>query len=182
MSQELEFDPADRITTAAIGEPGSRVFYLQASKGTFQQTWILEKEQVLALGRGSYELLSQIGQHEMTRELLGYGPLAAASPEFSQEMALRPDDPAFRIDPSSMAMRFDPDRNQIEITFTEQVPEGDEPIVVRVWVTPRQLASLAVQGMKIAAQGRPICPLCGFPMEPAGHHCPSSNGHSPRAQ
>jgi uncharacterized repeat protein (TIGR03847 family) len=183
MSYSFEFDPADRITTGAIGEPGERVFLLQASKGPTQQTWVLEKEQVVALGRGSYELLLQIGQEEMTRELLGTGPLASSSPEFTEAMALQPDAPAFRIDPQSMTIRYDEQRNMIEISFSELVTEeGDDPSIVQLWITPRQLAALGVQGMKVAAKGRPICPLCGNPMEPEGHKCPSSNGQNPRAR
>lgn len=32
---------------------------------------------------------------------------------------------------------------------------------------------------EVVAGGRPICPLCSRPMEPTGHVCPRSNGHSP---
>ncbi|HEX5479005.1 MAG TPA: hypothetical protein VFY79_04730 [Dehalococcoidia bacterium] len=28
------------------------------------------------------------------------------------------------------------------------------------------------------AGGRPVCPLCGLPMEPGGHACVRTNGHS----
>jgi uncharacterized repeat protein (TIGR03847 family) len=183
VSFNLEFESVDRITTGAIGEPGKRVFMLQAARGLTQQTWILEKEQVIAMGRGSYELLAQIGQHEMTRELLGKGPLAASSPEFNEAMALQPDEAAFRIDPQSMTMRYDEDRNLVEVSFAEQMEEGEgDPSTVQLWVTPRQLAALGVQGMKVVAQGRPICPLCGHPIEPEGHQCPSSNGQNPRVR
>ena len=183
MSFNLEFEFVDRITTGAVGEPGHRVFMLQAAQGPTQQTWILEKEQVIAMGRGSYELLAQIGQHEMTRELLGKGTLAASSPAFSEAMALQPDEPAFRIDPQSMTMRYDEERNLIEVSFSELITEEEaEPATVQLWVTPRQLAALGVQGMKVAAKGRPICPLCGYPIDPEGHKCPSANGQDPRSR
>jgi hypothetical protein len=32
---------------------------------------------------------------------------------------------------------------------------------------------------RLVAAGRPICPLCHGPMDPAGHRCPRSNGHGP---
>ncbi|MDQ4149030.1 MAG: DUF3090 family protein [Actinomycetota bacterium] len=183
MSFNLEFDPADRVTAGAVGQPGQRVFLLQASKGRTLQTWILEKEQVIALGRGSYELLGQIGQHEMTKELLGKGTLGSSSPEFGEAMALQADEPAFRIDPESMTIRYDDMREMIEISFAELVPDAStEPSTVQLWVTPRQLAALAVQGMKVVAQGRPTCPLCGYPINPEGHICPSSNGQNPRVR
>jgi len=30
---------------------------------------------------------------------------------------------------------------------------------------------------EVVAQGRPVCPLCGQPMDPDGHFCPRANGH-----
>ncbi|MGQ0678221.1 MAG: DUF3090 family protein [Actinomycetota bacterium] len=179
---ELEFDAADVFTTGALGEPGRRVFMLQASKGPFLQTWILEKEQVVAMARGGYELLSQIGEHEMTRELLGRGMIGASSPEFTDAMSLKQDEPAFRVDGETITMTYEQQRHMIRIGFAELIEPGfGTPASVGIWVTPRQLASFGIQGMKVVAQGRPICPLCGHPMDDEGHHCPASNGHNPRA-
>ncbi len=179
----VEFDPTDGFTVGAIGEPGHRVFMLQAFTGPLMQTWILEKEQVVAMARGGYELLSQIGEHEMTRELLGQGLLGASTPEFTDSMALKSDDPAFRIDGNTITMRFDQGRNQIEVSFAELIEaEVGDPATVSIWITPRQLAAFGIQGMKVVAQGRPICPLCGHPMDEEGHVCPASNGHNPRAR
>ena len=179
----IEFDPADLFTTGTIGEPGHRVFMLQATMGTLIQTWVLEKEHVAAMARGGYELLSQIGQHDMTRELLGKGVIGSSTPEFTDSMALRPDDPAFRIDGGTIVMRYDQQREMIEVSFAE-LTESEEltPATVSIWVSPRQLAAFGIQGMKVVAQGRPICPLCGHPMDADGHVCPASNGHNPNAR
>lgn len=181
MSEDVEFDQVDRLTAGTEGEPGNRVFMLQVVNSSVAYTWVLEKEQVMALARGAYELLSQIGEHEMTKELLGKGPLGASTPEFDQAMALVPDEPAFRIDPTTITLRYEPDRNMVQLAFAEYA-ESDfgEPVGVKVWVAPRQLAEFGVQGMKVVAQGRPICPLCGHPKDPEGHNCPASNGQNPR--
>lgn len=183
MSQDVEIDPADSLTAGAVGQPGRRVFMLQAARGTDTYSWVLEKEQVTALARASYELLSQIGEHEMTKELLGKGPLGAASPAFDDAMALRPDQPAFRIDAGTITLRYEDSRNVIELMFSELTDSETElAATVRIAVTPRQLAAFGIQGMKVVAQGRPTCPLCGHPMEPEGHICPATNGHNPRAR
>jgi hypothetical protein len=29
----------------------------------------------------------------------------------------------------------------------------------------------------LVEQGRPPCPLCGYPLDPEGHACPRTNGH-----
>lgn len=183
MSQDIEFDPADGFTAGAMGQPGRRVFMLQATKGSQLYSWVLEKEQVVALARASYELLSQIGEHEMTKELLGKGPLGASTPAFEEMMALKPDQPAFRIDAATITMRYDDERNMIDVMFSEFTDNDTEmPASVKISVKPRQLAAFGVQGMKVVAQGRPTCPLCGHPMEPEGHVCPATNGHNPRAR
>lgn len=182
MSQDVELDPADSLTAGAVGQPGRRVFMLQATKGADTYSWVLEKEQVTALARASYELLSQIGQHEMTKELLGKGPLGAATPEFEAAMALKPDQPAFRIDAGTITLRYEDGRNAVELSFLELTEsETDLAATVKIVVTPRQLAAFGIQGMKVVAQGRPTCPLCGHPMDPDGHICPATNGHNPRA-
>lgn len=181
MSDDVEFRQVERFTAGTVGEPGNRTFMLQVVTGSVAYTWVLEKEQVVALARGAYELLSQIGQHEMTKELLGKGPLGASTPEFEKRMALVQDEPAFRIDPTTISLRYEQDRNLVRLAFTEYAESAfGEPTGVKIWVTPRQLAQFGVQGMKVVAQGRPICPLCGHPKEADGHHCPGSNGQNPR--
>lgn len=181
MSDEVEFTEVDRLTVGTVGEPGNRVFMLQVVTASEAHTWVLEKEQVVALARGAYELLSQIGQHEMTKELLGKGPLGASRPEFDQLMALVPDEPAFRVDPTTITLRYEQDRDLMQLVFAEYGESGlGDPLQVKIWVTSRQLAAFGVQGMKVVGQGRPTCPLCGHPMEPEGHQCPGSNGHNPR--
>jgi uncharacterized repeat protein (TIGR03847 family) len=179
----IEFDPADTFTTGTIGEPGNRIFMMQATMGPLIQTWTLEKEHVAAMARGGYELLAQIGEHEMTRELLGKGAIGSSTPEFIDSMALKPDEPAFRVDGNTIVMRYDQQRNMIEVTFAEMVETVlGSPATVSIWVAPRQLAAFGIQGMKVVAQGRPICPLCGHPMDQGGHLCPASNGHNPSAR
>jgi uncharacterized repeat protein (TIGR03847 family) len=52
---------------------------------------------------------------------------------------------------------------------------------VRLYVTRPQLRVLARHGSQVVARGRPLCPLCGNPLDPTGHICPAQNGHRPSA-
>jgi uncharacterized repeat protein (TIGR03847 family) len=52
---------------------------------------------------------------------------------------------------------------------------------VRLLVTRAQLRVLARHGAEVVARGRPLCPLCGNPLDPTGHICPALNGHRPSA-
>ena len=67
-----------------------------------------------------------------------------------------------RIDPAAS----DPKAHPEEVRFLEG-PQA------RGYELRRQIAD-------VVAAGRPPCPLCGAPMDPAGHVCPRSNGHHPR--
>lgn len=63
--ETFDLNPVDRITTDAIGEPGSRVFYIQARKGHRLVTVICEKEHVAALAIATDQvLLSLAGDDE----------------------------------------------------------------------------------------------------------------------
>ncbi|HEV3472533.1 MAG TPA: DUF3090 family protein, partial [Actinomycetota bacterium] len=42
-----------------------------------------------------------------------------------------------------------------------------------------QVRAFVLHAMAVVAEGRPICQLCGLPMDPEGHRCPASNGHHP---
>ena len=50
--QLTELRPVDHITTDAIGPPGQRVFYVQATKGDQTVTLIVEKHQIETLPAG----------------------------------------------------------------------------------------------------------------------------------
>jgi hypothetical protein len=47
-----------------------------------------------------------------------------------------------------------------------------------MWATRGQMYALARRGETEVAGGRPLCSMCGQSMDPEGHFCPRSNGHS----
>ena len=58
-------------------------------------------------------------------------------------------------------------------------PSGEEQgSVARFWATREQMLSLARHGVSVCEAGRPLCQLCGNPIDPEGHICPSLNGHA----
>ncbi|MDP8956408.1 MAG: DUF3090 domain-containing protein, partial [Actinomycetota bacterium] len=68
----MELDPVDRLTTDAIGPPGSRTFYIQARKDDRLITLLVEKQQVQLLSASVVEILSRIGKET------GQGPAEEA--------------------------------------------------------------------------------------------------------
>jgi uncharacterized repeat protein (TIGR03847 family) len=53
--------------------------------------------------------------------------------------------------------------------------EDAEGYVARIYATRPQVRAMAAKGAEAVAAGRPLCPLCDMPMDPAGHRCPRWN-------
>jgi len=58
---------------------------------------------------------------------------------------------------------------------TDAVDEETEGYVARIYATRPQVRAMAARGAEAVAAGRPPCPLCEMPMDPAGHRCPRWN-------
>jgi uncharacterized repeat protein (TIGR03847 family) len=169
---ESELHPVDHITADAIGQPGRRVFYIQAWQGERTITLILDKMQLQTMAVGIEQFLAEI--QEKFPEMLD------ASADYSEDkMHIHPPlDPLFRI--GEIGMGYDADQDQIVLVLREVLGESaqpDEVSVVRFWCSRAQIRALARWSVDVAARGRPLCPQCGEPMQPEGHFCPKKNGH-----
>ncbi len=172
----IDLNPVSRITVGAIGEPGQRVFYIQARQGSILVTLLCEKEQVHALAIGIEQLLTQLAQKSPEK-------IGTMEEQPAQELVLEePIEPLFRV--GQMGLGYDEDDNLLVLVTQEAVPEETEPAsasIARFWMTPQQGYWLAQHAMAVVAAGRPRCPLCGAPMGPQGEHfCPRKNGHRGR--
>ena len=56
-----------------------------------------------------------------------------------------------------------------------EVLEPSEMLLVRIPVGTAR--AFIERTRKVVRAGRPVCPLCGRPMDPDGHACPKTNGH-----
>jgi uncharacterized repeat protein (TIGR03847 family) len=177
-----ELDPVTRLTADAVGEPGQRTFYLQAADARGDQvTLLVEKEQVRRLAENLQAWLPELaaGRPE--------DPAEAAAAEAGELALSEPLEPDFRV--GQLSLQYDPERDRVVVVATElQAVEEDEdpadlpePAEVRLFVTRPQLRVLARHGSQVVARGRPLCPLCGNPLDPTGHICPAQNGHRPSA-
>jgi uncharacterized repeat protein (TIGR03847 family) len=181
----MDLEQVDRITADAVGEPGSRTFYLQMRSGTQVVSVILEKQQLQLLASSIEELL---GQLERATDVL---PRVDSGLE-------EPLEPLWRVGRLSLGYHEDLDLVLLEveeIVPEEEEEEEEEPAVapervldpvpepqrIRVWATREQMLTLARHAATVVAAGRPLCQFCGNPLDPAGHTCPAMNSHgSPR--
>ena len=153
MSTSFDLPDVDRLTTGAIGPPGERVFYLQATAADQVVSLKVEKTQVAALVGYLEALLSDLSPP---------GELPADIAEWVV---------------GSLGVSYDEVDDRIVLLAEELVEEGEEGAVARLRATREQVTALIAHGNEVVQAGRPPCPLCGNPLDPEGHVCPRLNGH-----
>lgn len=173
----MEYDllPCTFITVDAIGKPGQRVFYIQGKTEDTTLTLLIEKIQIQTLAAGILRFLE---------ELIERNPdMSKPSGQYNEDqMKITPPvDPLFRVGEIGLAYDIDRDLACLiakEIQLEAETEDEKQQDEVRYWCTREQLKSLAIWGLDLVQKGRPICPLCGEPINPDGHFCPKKNGHS----
>ncbi|MCI0784949.1 MAG: DUF3090 family protein, partial [Chloroflexi bacterium] len=60
----------------------------------------------------------------------------------------------------------------------EEEGASEEPASVGFSISIAQAETIAEEALRICSAGRPLCFLCGQPINPDGHACPRSNGHT----
>ncbi len=162
----FELDPVEQIAVAAVGQPGQRQFFLLASGSGHTLTLACEKSQVQALVVRLQQMMTAQGIED------------AESPSGA---SLEPGEPEWRV--GEMGLGYHEDRRMFVLVASEGAAgeEGatEEAPSVRFWLSHKQVAALSKQAESVLGAGRPLCPRCGLPMDPAGHPCPVKNGARP---
>ena len=166
---EVEVTP-DVFTADYSGEPGARVFYLQARTGSSVLTYLVEKGQVSVLAEKLREMLIIIDQDDTIR---------AAPPARDPALGLvEPVEPEWRVGTMGLAYEDQDDRIVLFLQPVDDADDNDEGSgSTRLLLRRDQVRSFVLHAVAVVAEGRPLCQLCGLPMDPAGHNCPASNGH-----
>ena len=180
----LVFRDPDRFVAGTVGEPGERTFFLQARHGSMLTSVALEKLQVAALAERIDELLDQAiaeGATDVPAQADALAPDAAPldapiTEEFRVgAMALGWDDSARRVIIEAHAVA----EEDLEVPDLGD-DSGEEPDTLRVWITAGRARAFAERARHVVAAGRPPCPFCAQPLDPAGHVCPRANGYRRR--
>ncbi len=190
MPQVFEYDPPERFVVGTVGEPGQRTFYLQASGGGRVTSVALEKQQVAVLVERADALLDQVRS-------AGVASVPASAPPELEDLAPldTPVSEEFRVGTLTLAWDGDTERLVIEAFAVDDTDSG-EPVdegseqeaepsrpqtdVLRVHLSGAAARAFARRGQAVVAAGRPLCPFCDLPLDPAGHVCPRQNGYRRR--
>lgn len=188
----FNFENPDRFICGAVGQPGQRTFYLQASKGGRLVSVALEKAQVAVLAERLATLLLALRQGGVS---IG-NEAADSAPKLAEPVVEQ-----FRV--GTLTLGWDPDRERIVIEAREWTDDeaeadeddeseeaaaagptlapddaDDEADMVRVQLEPEAALAFATGAIATVQAGRPPCPLCGAPLDPTGHFCPRRNGYT----
>jgi uncharacterized repeat protein (TIGR03847 family) len=164
-----DLNPVTHITVGAIGPPGQRVFYLQASQESTLVTLKIEKEQAYHLAAALDRLLQALDQK--------YPGLLEEESIYHDTRLQHPIESEFVV--GQIGLGYDEEQNLLILVAYQLPLDPEEPediVIARFWATPGQMQALGESAMEAVAAGRPICPLCKEPIDPEGHFCPGGNG------
>jgi uncharacterized repeat protein (TIGR03847 family) len=171
--RSVDWKRPDHFTAGAVGRPGERTFSLQAREAGSVLTLKAEKEQVAALA-------------EYLAKLLDKRPAGALAGITVGDLALlEPLEEAWTV--GSIGVGQEPVDERIVLVIEErEEQEEDQPSAAaaaetasaRLAVTPSQARAFVERTRELVQAGRKACPVCGRPINLAGHVCPRSNGRT----
>ncbi|SDC08512.1 DUF3090 domain-containing protein [Actinokineospora iranica] len=175
------FRQPDRFIAGTVGQPGDRVFYLQAVESARTVSVTIEKQQVVVLAERIGSLLEEVHRRfgaeipaDVPDDLVDADPLQV------------PVEEEFRV--GTMGLGWDAETRAVVIELLAATEgEVDESVVlddteegpdaVRVFLSPTEARAFAERADRVVNAGRKPCPLCAEPLDPAGHVCPRQNGY-----
>src|SRR6478735_362363 len=173
-----EFAWPDRVVVGPIGLQRARTFYLQVRAGTQIVSIASEKQQPALLAEQIDEILDQL----ITVEGNPFSVPTGTPIELVDNDRLEAVEEQFRT--GAMGLGWDPATAQVVIeayplteadadpddeAFDQDGVEAPEMLLVRMPVGTAR--AFTKRTREVVGAGRPLCPLCGYPMDPEGHVC-----------
>ena len=157
------------------GQPGERTFFIQ-SRGEVTRTFLAEKQQVELLAERLREMLLLLDSEDSVLQAT-----PARDPGLSLEAPIEAEWPI-----GTIAIGYIEESDNVVVSLApaqEDPPEDPEDIEfdARFFLRRDQVRAFVLHALAVVGEGRPLCQLCGLPMDPSGHNCPASNGHRPEA-
>lgn len=161
-----DFGRAELLEPEAIGEPGKRVFRLKVLSSTEAASLWLEKEQLAALTLAMRQLLEQ-AEDEQGEDPEPVSPNRAFPSESEIDFKL-----------GRLGIGYDDRRRMVTIFAYAMDLDEDAPPTFACQVSLDQCADFTEHAESAINAGRPLCVLCGVPIENNTHQCLRRNGHS----
>ncbi len=169
--------------TEAIGQPGQRRFRLFALVRDISVAMWMEKEQLSNLSLALDRILAQLTEGGMLR----IEAQAEPQPTLVGAPASFPQKPSFEFQVGQLRISYDERSNLlvlIGVPLEVVIERGQEPQVIlreedtlSFNFTLLQAQELSRAITVLVTSGRPVCPLCGTPLDGGPHACIRQNGH-----
>ena len=170
MADVRDFGTLDYIQAEALGQPGQRRFRLQALnvERSLAILW-LEKEQLGALDEALESVLKVEGYEHRP-----------VPPDDLVPPPVIPLNADLEIGVAQLSMGLNQGERRVVLIATDSAdPDEEDALNLTFEFDYRKGYELRRQIREVVSAGRPACPLCTAPMDPAGHVCVRSNGHNP---
>lgn len=147
----------------AQGKPGKRTFRLIIeAEGGDASIWV-KKEQLSALAMGVQGILEEVPSKKGAKK----------APE-----GVRAIGRSFDIKAFSLGLVYRDESDDFGISAVDEDDTKAKRATLLWWVSRPVMRGFAEQALEVVAAGRPTCPLCHQPKDPAGHTCMMTNGHN----
>ncbi|MFM7139400.1 MAG: DUF3090 family protein [Actinomycetes bacterium] len=170
----------DRFVSGTVGQPGERIFFLQAKSKNSINSVVVEKSQVAILAERIDILLDQIKTDSNDESI----PTKFDQNILDLEPLENPINEEFRTGVLSLGWNIKNKNLIIEAhaESTEKVPEIDSnettgPDVLRVYLSAIQGRNFSERARRLVSAGRQPCPFCQEPLGQQGHICARANGY-----
>jgi uncharacterized repeat protein (TIGR03847 family) len=201
VNPSFDLDAPDHFTAGAVGRPGERVFYLQARQDGQIVTLKAEKEQVAALGEYLAGLIAKMAAEsgepapapaaadmdllEPVEAAWAVGSIGVGYDEGRGRIIVVAGEDTGPEEDDGGETTEETAEERIAAAVAEAEGEGEDAAEetgpggaeARFRITGEQAAAFVERAREVVRAGRPVCPLCSQPKDPAGHVCPRSNGH-----
>jgi uncharacterized repeat protein (TIGR03847 family) len=165
--ERYEYNEVTLLSPFAVGVPGKRTFFLAiGQKNNWLRIW-LEKENLQALALAIEQLLFSLSQEGISL------PKAAKSSQPSEDTPSGL--PSAELEIVQMTLGYEEGKAIIELLVQGTGSSEQNPSEVYCRASLAQLRELRSQAVRLCAAGRPLCPLCGGPIDLTGHNCPKLN-------
>lgn len=167
----------------AVGQPGQRRFRLFASSGEGSAVMWMEKEELNRLSLLVDRVLAQISEGQVLRTEAKAGQMPS-TPGMPSDFPINPD---FDFQVAELSMTYDERSERFLLTASPLEMEEGESQEIRAWANEEESVSFAFTQFQaqeltrnitlLVRSGRPVCPLCGTPLDGSPHACVKQNGH-----
>ncbi len=164
-AESFHFDDVEAFVPGTIGPRGQRVFFLQVRDRSSSVSFKLEKQQVASLADFLASMLADLPPIDH-----------AAVPALEQ--VVEPVASQWAVGEMGVDFNRESDKfvlvvEQLADSEADEDPELilDSPATLRLAIDRGQASAFITQARDLVMAGRPPCPYCGRPWEPADEFC-----------